>query len=183
MRLTLAALLTVVGLAGPAASSPIDPDAVQLARRDGLASRLPGARVLWVRQNRILHSRVDAWTEEVVSEAGQEESNPRFSPDGRQILFVRAPGSVWVMDADYSNKRRVIDSGTTASWTRDGTGITAIAGDGYRALRHDLQSGDTDTIYDARDAPYNGQKISQAAELRVGGRYLLVFRLTPGHVT
>jgi Tol biopolymer transport system component len=164
-------------------ATPITPTANEQAAREALGQRLAGSRLLWVNQDKIFYSTLNDFTPQQVSPDGATEGNPRWSPDGTKILFVREPEGVFVMDADFSNSALVIPGADTASWTRSGDSITAVASDGYRVLRYDLGSGDTTTIYDSREAPYNGQKVSQAAELRNGGRFLLTFRLTPEHVT
>ncbi len=54
---------------------------------------------------------------------------------------------------------------------------------GYKVVQYELATKKLTTVYDAKVSPFNGQKVSQAAELHTGGRFLLVFRLTPTHVT
>ncbi len=56
----------------------------------------------------------------------------RFSPDGKQIAFIKTPdtqipftiGELWVMDADGSNARKLVDAdaghGYAANWSPDG---------------------------------------------------------------
>jgi Tol biopolymer transport system component len=58
----------------------------------------------------------------------------RYSPDGRQIAFIKIPdtqtpftvGELWVMDADGSNPRKLADvdagHGYAANWSVDGSG-------------------------------------------------------------
>jgi len=178
--ITIAALL----VASSAMASPLSPDSGEADKRDDLASGdLANARILWVRSDKIYHSTIANFQEEKITPSGAEESNPRWSPDGTKILFVRAPGAVWVMNSDFSDAHEVMWGANTASWTRDGRYITAIAADGYQVYKYELATDSKTVIFDSRDAPYNGEKISQAAELRIGGRFLLTFRLTPGHVT
>jgi RNA polymerase sigma factor (sigma-70 family) len=65
----------------------------------------------------------------VFSELGPG-NNPAWSPNDRQIAFVRHPtpgregesGAVWLMHADGSDSRRVADFGAP-SWSPDGTGF------------------------------------------------------------
>jgi len=177
------AILWVVLTAGSVAASPITPSAPEQSALDSLSARLPDARLLWVNEDRIFYMTIGDPSPQLISPAGATEGNPRWSPDGTRILFVRDPEGVFTMDADFSNASLVIPGADTASWTRNGAAITAVAGDGYRVLKYDLASGQTSTIFDSRDAPYNGQQVSQAAEMRRGGRFLLTFRLTPEHTT
>jgi len=178
----LAITLIIIGVL-QAGAAPITPTAEEAQARAALANRMPGARLLWVNEDRIFHSALEGFEPVLVSPSGATEVNPRWSPDGSQVLFVRQPEGVMLMDADFHDASLVIPGGHTASWTRDGVAITAIASDGYRVLEYQLASGETDTVYDSRNAPYNGQEVSQAAELRSGGRFLLTFRLTPEHTT
>jgi len=91
------------------------------------------------------------------------------------------------MDADFTNERRVIPYAHTASWARDGLAITAIDGqDDHKVLRYVLAQDRVEEIYDSRGAAYaghdqSGDSLSQAAELRAGGRFLLTFTADRGH--
>jgi MYXO-CTERM domain-containing protein len=178
--------ISVVGIllvAAQASAGPISPSSTESAALKTLAGKIPGARVLWVRGDRIYEANAaGGFATKVVTQGSIIENNPRFSPDGTQILTVRSDG-VYVMKSDFSGAAKVIGGGHTASWTRDGKSITAVDSTGYKVLQYDLAAKSTKTIYDAKQSPYNGQQVSQAAELRNGGRFLLVFRLTPAHTT
>jgi dipeptidyl aminopeptidase/acylaminoacyl peptidase len=62
----------------------------------------------------------------------------RFSPDGKQIAFIKTPdsqtpftvGELWVMDSDGSNPRKLADAdaghGFAADWSPDGTQIAFV---------------------------------------------------------
>jgi Tol biopolymer transport system component len=62
----------------------------------------------------------------------------RFSPNGRQIAFIKIPdtqtpftiGELWVMDADGSNSRKLADvdagHGYAANWSPDGSQIAFV---------------------------------------------------------
>jgi dipeptidyl aminopeptidase/acylaminoacyl peptidase len=62
----------------------------------------------------------------------------RYSPDGRQIAFIKIPdtqtpftvGELWVMDADGSHARKLADAdaghGYAANWSPDGTKIAFV---------------------------------------------------------
>jgi Tol biopolymer transport system component len=62
----------------------------------------------------------------------------RFSPDGKQIAFIKIPdtstpftvGELWVMNADGSNSRKLADAdaghGYAANWSPDGTRIAFV---------------------------------------------------------
>jgi hypothetical protein len=65
-------------------------------------------------------------------------SYARYSPDGKQIAFIKIPdsptpftvGELWVMDSDGSNPRKLADvdagHGYAANWSPDGTKIAFV---------------------------------------------------------
>ena len=170
-------------VATPATAGTLTPTSSESAALKALAAKIPKARLLWTRGGRVIHAAAStSFKPEVVTQGSITEGNPRWSPDGTQILTVRSDG-VYVMKPDFTGATKVIPGGRVASWTRDGKSITCIDQTEYKALQYDLASKTTKTIYDAKQSPYNGQQIDQAAELRTGGRFLLVFRRDPTHVT
>lgn len=148
---------------------------------------MPDARLLWVREDKIFHATLGDFEPRQITADGVSENKPRWSPDGTLVLFVREPAGVFVMNADFTGARRVIPYAHTASWTRDGLAITAIDGqDDHKVLRYVLAEDQVEEIYDSNDAAYaghdqSGDSLSQAAELCVGGRFLLTFTADRGH--
>src|SRR5205823_3508482 len=55
-------------------------------------------------------------------DSAEDETQPAFSPDARQIAFrsERNGGGIFVMAADGSGIRRVVDSGYNPAWSPDG---------------------------------------------------------------
>ena len=53
---------------------------------------------------------------------GYNDTNPRFSPNGAQIIFEyssNAPGSpkeIWIMDIDGNNRRKLFNEGEMPDW-------------------------------------------------------------------
>jgi len=178
-----------VCLAVAAAAAPITPTPDEEAARDALGDRLPDAKLLWVSAGKIYYSPVKDFAPQLVTEGAIPEGNPRWSPDGTKILYVKDPKGVWIMNADFSNRQEVIPDGDTASWTRDGLSITAVnANDRRQIIKYDLAGGSLSTIYDSSDSDYSGETYagsehSQGAELHAGGRYLLTFTLDQNHNT
>jgi dipeptidyl aminopeptidase/acylaminoacyl peptidase len=66
---------------------------------------------------------------EAITDHPERDATPRWSPDGSMILFRRVTDGVseiWVMGADGSDPRRVVDTGGPTydpRWTPDGAGI------------------------------------------------------------
>jgi Tol biopolymer transport system component len=180
--LNLAACASLLA-ATPAGAVGLSPGDGERAARESISRALPRARLLWVRDEAIFHTRLGEWLPRRISPAGVSETRPRWSPDGARIVFQRGPHTVFVMNGDFSDPRPVLDGAHTADWTWDGTAVTAISSDGMRVMRHEIATGRTTTLYDAAQPPYNGQPLAQAAELHPGGRYLAVFRRTPQHAT
>ena len=148
-----------------------------------LGAELPGARLLWTRDDAIFHSPLARWAPRRITPPDKRERRPRWSPDGRWIVFERDGEGVFIMREDFSAVRRILPNAHTADWANNGRAVTAIADDGYRVLRYVLASGVTSVLHDTREPPYHGQVLSQIAELHPGGRYLLTFRRTPEHAT
>lgn len=77
-------------------------------------------------------------TEPLYSDPYNYISFARFSPDGRQIAFIKTPdsqspftvGELWVMDSDGSNPRKLADAdaghGYAANWSADGKQIAFV---------------------------------------------------------
>ncbi len=182
-RAVLAALVAAAWAAPARAGDALRPTAAEAAALKALGGRLPGARLLWTSDGRLYVSEAPDFRALALPAPTGRCTGPRWSPDGRQVLFVREDDGVWQMGPGLAGARRLIAGAHTASWTRDGQAVTCIADDGYRVLRRDLGSGKTAVIYDARKKPWNGRQVSQAAELHPDGRHLLIFRREPGHAT
>lgn len=60
--------------------------------------------------------------------------SPDWSPDGKQLAYVHH-GSIWTVDADGSNAKRLIPNGHSPAWSRDGEMIAFMrAGQCGRAM-------------------------------------------------
>jgi hypothetical protein len=162
----------------------------EIAARNNLGNRIPGAKVVWVRNGKIYYSPIKNWNEQKITGA-ETEGRPRWSPDGSKIVFERQNGSSWdvyTMNSDFSGAKKIITGAHTADWTDNGAAVTAIkyypgntAQEGYEVVRHTISSGQTTVIYNAKASGYNGWIVSQTAELHPKGRYLLTFSREDNH--
>ncbi|MBD3391776.1 MAG: hypothetical protein GF418_06930 [Chitinivibrionales bacterium] len=183
-------LCAVLGRAfsSPAAPAPASQD--ELDARDALGERIPGARVLWVRANKIYHSSIKDFSEQKIT-GSETEGRPRWSPDGSRIIFHRKNGDtydVWMMQADFSGEQKIVPGGHTADWADHGNAVTAIihtAGaselEGTEVVKYDVSTGDVATIHDVEANGSNGWPLAQTAELHPDGRYILTFSRMDNH--
>lgn len=171
---------SLVWAVSPMYADPLELSPDQRAARQEIGARIPEARLLWTRDARIYHTRLGSWDPEPVTPDDVNSARPRWSPDGKRIVYERGE-AVWIMNADFTNRRLVLRTAHTADWTGTGRAITVIAHGGYQVVRHDLDSGETEVIYDARQSPWSGHPVSQGAELHPNGRYLLTFKEEPDH--
>jgi hypothetical protein len=85
------------------------------------------------------------------------ESWPSWSPDGKQIAFVK-PGSIWVMQADGSGQRKLTDleapGPVHVAWSPDGTQIAFFDLD----LDGEIRGGQTGYLY-VMGAGGNGKRL------------------------
>ena len=56
------------------------------------------------------------------------ESEPKLSPDGTKIAYVRQYGSIYVMNANGSGATRVTSDGHSPAWSPDGKKIAFVRG-------------------------------------------------------
>ncbi len=99
---------------------------------------------------------------QLTRDPGLADSNPVWSPDGKLIAFSRsafgipeAKASLWTMNADGTNPKRVTEYSGEMVWLSD---RKAIIGRGESLLRLDLNSGSTEPL----EAPKMGQSLAAA---------------------
>jgi hypothetical protein len=70
---------------------------------------------------------------------GAAKRNPQWQPGGSLVLFVQpgAPGGVYVVDAATGESRRVLPSGSEATWSPGGDMIAVTSGQGLEVVRPD----------------------------------------------
>ena len=111
----------------------------------------------------------------------------RFSPDGRQISFLRSRREwvsfrdldgwdAWVMNADGGNARRVARRAYHPVWTPDGSGLIYVQANAV--VRLDLASGEETVLQRGPDPPTGGNV--EEAELSAGGLLGVTLRNVPG---
>jgi len=99
------------------------------------------------------------------------DTAPRFSPDGRRIVFSRSPKQymydLWVMNADGSGQRRLAAGGSAPAWSPDSRRIAHVTATGRLAIQ-DVDSRRTITISGRNVNPYwspNGRLIAFAHQV------------------
>jgi len=146
---------------GPAGQGDVlTPGGQQASALRALAARLEG-RIVWASNRDGNHEiyLVDLATLEKrrLTDNPHADFFARFSPDGRQIVFLRSRPEyasvreamrwdVWLMNADGSDQRRLAPRGFYPRWSADGASV--VFGRGQQVIRVDLASGEESVVYD-----------------------------------
>lgn len=152
------------------------------SEREKFIGNMPRSDLLWSKSGKIFFSRLKKWRPQAVTDG----ENPRWSPDGSRIVFTSSD-DLYLMNRDFSKARMIIadvvtEFGTGGYWTLDGNGVTAIGTKNPRqVLLYDLKTRKTGIIHDEGQAPFKGYGLSQSAEIRFKGRYLLTFTTDDNH--
>jgi len=153
-----------------------------LSPRARFVKKIPTAVLLWSEDGIMTGSSLKHWKPKAIVEG----DNPRWSPDGSQFVFTKK-NDVWLMQNDLTDPVKIIkgvvtESGTGAYWTEGGDGIVAIRNKNPRqVIQLDLASGKTRVIHDEGKPPFKGYRLTQGADIRYDGRYLLTFTRDTGH--
>jgi len=115
---------------------------------------------------------------ELTRDPNFSETNPEWSPDGREIAFSRTPTgasqnsqALWIMNADGTNPRRVTDFSGEMAWLPDGK---ALIQRGDTLLRLDLATG--------AGAPVAGAKVQTLLSVDPTGQWLAYQNTEGGHL-
>ncbi len=143
---------------------------------------LPSAFILWSEDGRIfMLNGGDLHRKEITT-----GDNPRWSPDGSRFVFTHNH-DVWLMDNAFALPVKIAhdvitEYGTGAYWTEKGDGVLFIPRKNSRqVVQLNLKTKKTMIIHDEIRSPFKGYHLSQCAELRFNGRYLLTFTADSGH--
>ena len=153
-----------------------------LSPRARLVKKIPTAVLLWSEDGTVTGSSLKHWKPKAIVKG----DNPRWSPDGSQFVFTKN-NNVWLMQNDLTDPVKIIrnvvtESGTGAYWTEGGDGIIAFRNKNPRqVVQLELASGKIDVIHDEGRPPFKGYRLTQCAEVRHKGRYLLTFTRDEGH--
>ena len=149
--------------------------------RAEIEAEIPDARLLWVDGGKIYHSTIGGWSPELVTPAGLTENRPRWKSDGTKIVY-ESGDSIWVMNADFSGRAKVIDNADTCDWTGDMDAVTAVnKANRHQVLRYRFSTGQVDVLHDEQDSGFSDFELDQSVELRKGGRYLITFTTELNH--
>src|SRR5437867_1356882 len=113
------------------------------------------------------------------------ESQPRFSPDGKEIVYVSdrsGADNVWISRADGSSARRLtsdVDTMfTSPTWTRDGRYILVSRlkpkgyGSALEVWMYDVKGGSGVVVVQAKGSESSPGQIAMGAIPSTDGRYL-----------
>ncbi len=125
-RRVVLGLCGLVCLSGPRADAAgVAPNDAERAALAGLQGRIVG-QIVW-ESNRDGHWQLYTMNADgtgarrLTSDPGND-TDARFSSDGTRILFTRTvpgqPPAVWIMNADGSEQRRLIDNASRADWRK-----------------------------------------------------------------
>jgi serine/threonine protein kinase/Tol biopolymer transport system component len=118
---------------------------------------------------------------ELTNDPNSSENSPEWSPDGRQIAFLRAhtalrenaaESSLWLMRPDGTNPRRVVDSSGSMIWLPDGR---ALIQRGDSLERRDLATGASE--------PVPGPNVRTLLAVDQAGRWLAYQTFSNGAMT
>lgn len=93
---------------------------------------------------------------------------PRFSPDGKRILFIREARAtdpkakhkwdVWTMNPDGAGQKRIVTDGAMPAWAPDGKSVVFVRD--QKVWRHDLGADYRPTlVIDTTRKPLNGREV------------------------
>lgn len=143
---------------------------------------LPSAIILWSEYGRIFMLNVRNLRRKAITKG----DNPRWSPDGSRFVFTH-DHDVWLMDNTFSLPEKIVQDvvteySTGAYWTENGDGVLFIPRKNSRqVVQLNLKTRKTKIIHDEARSPFKGYHLSQCAERRFNGRYLLTFTVDRGH--
>ncbi len=142
------------------------------------SSRSNGKHDIWIMN-------ADGTGERQLTKGGQVDWYPRFSPDGKKVLFTRSKygwvseadaeifdkWDIWTIGIDGREERKVADNGTWGTWRPSGDSI--VFARGPKVFIKDLKGGGEREIFDASLNLKKGS-YSQQPQLSSDGNRLAV---------
>lgn len=175
-------------VSSPNWAGPIDPTQTELKALERLKTEIPNARFIWRRGSSLYHATIKDMKPERV-QTDSKTYNPRWSPDGKKIAFIQGSSTsgraAYIMNADFTDTKKIASGISLANWTPEGDALTLVTADGYKVKKYTVANSKLETIYDAKESPYNGEKMGigdagyYAGEMRKGGRFMLNFIRSP----
>ncbi|MDQ3001055.1 MAG: hypothetical protein M3Y08_07315 [Fibrobacterota bacterium] len=153
IRKTIATLSLTMALAGlvvpahaaPPKGKPGTPEAAETSTLQSVTKGLKG-RIIWSTSRDGNHdiyiANIDGSDAKPLTKGPKTDWYSRFSPDGKQVIFVRSKidwtietdanfperWDTWVVNTDGTGEKLLIPNSTWANWTRDGKSIVYSRG-------------------------------------------------------
>lgn len=170
--------------------APVAPTSEEQAALDALKGKLSG-KIVWSSSRS--HSTHDLWImnadgtdKHALTNSTTVDWFPRFSPDGKTVLFTRSKGGwtpetdatypekwdLWMIDANGENERKVADNATWGTFRPDGKEI--VFSRGANVYLKNLESGEEKLVLDGVKAFDEKGIVLQEPNMSPDGKYLAI---------
>lgn len=170
--------------------APVSPTSEEQSALDALKGKLSG-KIVWSSSRS--HSTHDLWImnadgtdKHALTNSSSVDWFPRFSPDGKTVLFTRSKGGwtpetdatypekwdLWLVDANGENERKVADNATWGTFRPDGKEI--VFSRGANVYLKNLESGEEKLVLDGVEAFDEKGIILQEPNMSPDGKYLAI---------
>ena len=170
--------------------APVSPTSEEQSALNALQGKLKG-KIVWSSSRS--HSTHDLWLMNADGSEKKQLTNsttvdwfPRFSPDGKTIIFTRSKGGwtpendanypekwdLWTINADGSDEKKVAENATWGTFRPDGKSI--VFSRGANVYQKNLSSGEETLLLDGVKAFDEKGVILQEPNLSPDGKYLAI---------
>ena len=170
--------------------APVAPTSEEQSALNAIQGKIKG-KIVWSSSRS--HSTHDLWMMNADGSAKKQLTNsttvdwfPRFSPDGKTIIFTRSKGGwtpendanypekwdLWTINADGSDEKKVAENATWGTFRPDGKSI--VFSRGANVYQKNLSSGEETLLLDGVKAFDEKGVILQEPNLSPDGKYLAI---------